>query len=61
MAEVSLAKAMKIKNRLAGRLARLTAQVQQSNSVIEGQQQPDVLALWRQREEMVEPCVGREV
>jgi hypothetical protein len=53
MAEITLAKAMKVKNRLAGRLARLTTQIQQTNSVIEGQEQPDVLALWRQREEMV--------
>jgi len=54
MPQVTLAKAMKVKNRLAGRLARLTVQIQQTNSVIEGQPQPDVLALWRQREEMVE-------
>jgi hypothetical protein len=53
MAQVTLTKAMKVKNRLAGRLARLTAEIQQANSVIEGQRQPDVLALWRQREEMV--------
>ncbi|HZT83692.1 MAG TPA: hypothetical protein VFA26_25910 [Gemmataceae bacterium] len=53
MAQVSLAKAMKIKNRLAGRLARLTTQIQQGNSVIEGQPQPDVLALWAQREALV--------
>jgi hypothetical protein len=53
MAQVSLAKAMKIKNRLAGRLARLTTQIQQTNSVVEGQAQPDVLTLWRQREAMV--------
>jgi hypothetical protein len=53
MAQVSLAKAMKIKNRLAGRLARLTAQILQGNSVIEGQPQPDVLALWAQRQALV--------
>jgi hypothetical protein len=44
---------MKIRNRLAGRLARLTAQIQQFNSVVEGQPQPDVLALWGQREALV--------
>lgn len=53
MAQVNLAKAMKIKNRLAGRLARLTTQIQQTNSVVVGQEQPDVLGLWQQREALV--------
>jgi hypothetical protein len=53
VAAVTLAKAMKIKNRLVGRLARLTTQIQQSNCVVEGQAQPDVLAMWQQRGAMV--------
>src|SRR5258708_2435632 len=58
MSQISLAKAMKIKNRLAGRLARLTTQIQQSNSVVEGQPELDVLSLWKQREALVRNLVS---
>ena len=46
MAEITLGKALKIKNRLAGRLAKVQADVQAYNSVPEGQAgQVDVPAL----------------
>jgi len=54
MAEVTLAKALKMKNRLAGRLAKVQADVLAYNSVPEGQaRQVDVPALLRTREELV--------
>ena len=37
MAEITLAKALKVKNRLAGRLAKVQADIQAFNSVPEGQ------------------------
>ena len=37
MAEITLGKALKIKNRLAGRLAKVQADIQAFNSVPEGQ------------------------
>ena len=37
MAEITLAKALEIKNRLAGRLAKVQADIQVFNSVPQGQ------------------------
>ena len=37
MAEITLAKALKVKNRLTGRLAKVQADIQAYNSVPEGQ------------------------
>jgi hypothetical protein len=57
--EITLAKALKVKNRLAGRLAKVQADVQAFNSVPEGQAgQVDVPALLKTREELVEALVG---
>lgn len=57
--EITLAKALKVKNRLAGRLAKVQADVQAYNSVPEGQaDQVDVLALVKVREDLVEALVG---
>ena len=57
--EITLAKALKLKNRLAGRLAKFQADIQAYNSVPEGQAgQVDVPALLRTREELVEDLVG---
>jgi hypothetical protein len=39
MAEIKMAKALKIKNRLTGRLAKIQADIQTYNSVPEGQAQ----------------------
>ena len=54
MAEITLAKALKVKNRLAGRLAKAQADIQAFNSVPEGQaDQVNVPALMQAREELV--------
>jgi hypothetical protein len=59
MAQITLAKALKIKNRLVGRLAKVQADIQAFNSVPEGQAgQVDVPALFQAREALVEAIVG---
>jgi hypothetical protein len=59
MAEITLAKALKIKNRLAGRLAKAQADIQAFNSVPAGQaDQVNVPALMQAREELVGALVG---
>lgn len=50
---ISLAKALKLKNRLAGRINRVEQDITAFNSVLTEQaNQVDVKALWGQREEM---------
>lgn len=59
MAEITLAKALKIKNRLTGRLAKVQADIAAYNSVPEGQAgQVDVPALLKTREELVGALVS---
>jgi uncharacterized protein YukE len=59
MAEITLAKALKVKNRLAGRLAKAQADIQAYNSVPQGQaDQVNVPALMQAREELVEALVA---
>ena len=59
MAELTLAKALKIKNRLAGRLAKVQADIQAYNSVPAGQaDQVNVPALVQTREELVGALVN---
>lgn len=59
MAEITLAKALKVKNRLAGRLAKVQTDIQAYNSVPEGQSgQVDVPALMKTREELVGALVN---
>ena len=54
MAEITLAKALKVKNRLAGRLAKVQADIQAFNSVPHGQAgQVNVPVLMQAREELV--------
>ena len=54
MAEITLAKALKIKNRLTGRLAKVQADIQAYNSVPAGQaDQVNVPALMQTRAELV--------
>jgi hypothetical protein len=57
--EITLAKALKVKNRLAGRLAKVQADIQAYNSVPVGQaDQVNVPALLKTREELVEALVA---
>src|SRR5262245_25765120 len=59
MAEITLAKALKIKNRLTGRLAKVQTDVQTYNSVPEGQvDQVNIPALMKTREELVGALVN---
>ena len=59
MAEITLGKALKIKNRLTGRLAKVQADIQAYNSIPEGQAgQVNVPALMKTREELVGALVG---
>jgi hypothetical protein len=59
MAEITLAKALKVKNRLTGRLAKVQADIQTYNSVPEGQaDQVNVPALMKTREELVGALVN---
>src|SRR5215472_14762103 len=59
MAQITLAKALKLKNRLTGRLAKVQADIQAYNSVPEGQaDQVNVPALMKTREELVAALVG---
>jgi hypothetical protein len=59
MAEITLAKALKIKNRLAGRLAKVQVDIQAFNSVPEGQaDQVNVPVLMKTREELVGALVS---
>ena len=59
MAEITLAKALKVKNRLTGRLAKVQADIQAYNSVPEGQAgQVNVPALMKTREELVGALVS---
>jgi hypothetical protein len=59
MAEITLAKALKVKNRLTGRLAKVQADIQAYNSVPVGQaDQVNVPALLKTREELVGALVG---
>ena len=59
MAEITLAKALKIKNRLTGRLAKVQADIQAYNSVPQGQaDQVNVPALMQTREELVGALVA---
>ena len=59
MAEITLSKALKIKNRLTGRLSKVQADIQTYNSVPEGQaDQVNVPALMQTRAELVGALVG---
>jgi hypothetical protein len=51
--EISLARALKLKNRLAGRLARIDADFQNYNSVPAGTDRPDLKALYAERYRLV--------
>ena len=59
MAEITLAKALKVKNRLTGRLAKVQADIQAFNSIPEGQAgQVNVPVLMKTREELVGALVA---
>jgi hypothetical protein len=56
---ITLAKALKLKNRLAGRLTHVQTLAQQNNTVLAEQQgQIDVLALVKERDEIMDQLVA---
>lgn len=59
MAAISLAKALKLKNRLAGRMAHVETLVQQYNTVlVEQKGQVDVPALVKEHDEIMEQLIA---
>jgi hypothetical protein len=50
---ITLAKALKLKNRLAGRVTKLTTDIQTYNSVQQGTETVDVRTVYEQRNELV--------
>jgi hypothetical protein len=60
-AEISLAKAMKLKNRLAGRLAKLDKDLETFNSVVAGADQPDIKGLYVERAKVVTRLIDLKV
>lgn len=59
--KISLAKLMKVKNRLAGRIASVQTEIVTHNSSIEGTEVPDVRALINTHEKMVEQMIKLKV
>jgi predicted nucleic acid-binding Zn-ribbon protein len=59
--EINLAKALKVKNRLAGRIAKLDADIKAYNSVPEGKEQLDVKNLIAIRDELVRRLIDLKV
>jgi predicted nucleic acid-binding Zn-ribbon protein len=61
MSTINLAKALKLKNRLAGRISKLDADIQAYNSVAEGKERLDVPALIEERGTLVRRMVDLKV
>ena len=59
--KISLAKLMKVKNRLAGRLAQVQSEIVAYNSIVEGTETPDVRALVAKHDKMVEQMIKLKV
>jgi hypothetical protein len=59
--EISLAKALKLKNRLAGRLAKLDGDLENYNSVPAGSDQPDIKSIYAERSKMIAHLVELKV
>src|SRR5258707_15203720 len=59
--EITLAKALKLKNRLAGRLAKIDTDLQAYNSVQVGSDQPDIRALYAERAILVARLIDLKV
>jgi hypothetical protein len=59
--EISLAKALKLKNRLAGRLAKLDTDLETYNSVLAGSDQPDIKSIYAERATLVAHLVELKI
>lgn len=60
-ATITLVKALKLKNRVVGRIATLDADIKTYNSVSEGKEQLDVPRLFEAREQLVSHLIGLKV
>jgi hypothetical protein len=61
LVEISLAKALKLKNRLAGRVAKLDADLAAYNSVLAGSDQPDIRRMYAERQRLVGQLIELKV
>ena len=59
--KISLAKLMKVKNRLAGRIAQVQAEIVAYNCVVEGTEAPDVRKLVATHDQMVAQMIKLKV
>ena len=59
--KISLSKLMKVKNRLAGRIATVVTEIQSYNSVVKDTESPDVRALVEKHERMVAQMIKLKV
>jgi hypothetical protein len=59
--KISLAKLMKVKNRLAGRIASVVSEIQSYNSVVKNSETPDVRELNEKRKQMVAQMIKLKV
>ncbi len=59
--KISLAKLMKVKNRLAGRISTVQSEIVSFNSIVEGTESPDVKALLATHDKMVEQMIKLKV
>jgi hypothetical protein len=55
--EITLARALKLKNRIVGRLNQLSGDLGRYNSVQEGMEQPDIKAIYAHRQELAAQLV----
>lgn len=60
-ATLTLAKALKLKNRLAGRLAKVDSDLENYNSVLAGSDQPDIRAIYEGRRALVAQLIELKV
>jgi hypothetical protein len=59
--EITLARALKFKNRLAGRLAKLDSDFEKYNSALAGSDQLDMKVLWAERSKLVGQLIELKV
>lgn len=59
--EITLARTLKLKSRLAGRLAKLDSDFENYNSLPSGTDRPDIKALYAERQRIVERVVDLKV
>jgi len=61
MVSLSLAKALKVKKRLIGRLSKVSVDIGRNNSIVAGSKQIDVLALSMLREKLIDALIELKI